>query len=122
MLTILGLVIAGLMIWAGLALERDAGFAVFMVGCLVGIVALFLLLPMVVNRLQVGGEMAQIAALRGAAARVDPISAHDIYGQVSSTNQSIAENRWYRRQWWARDFVAAEWDTVASITIPTAQP
>jgi hypothetical protein len=86
----------------------------------VGMLALggVLCLPAAINRIGVGGELVQIAALRSAASRVDLASSEDIFGKVADVNQLIASNQWYRRQWWASEFVAAEWDTVTPIPIP----
>lgn len=120
MLTLIGLVVGGVLVWIGLSvLDGDRGFACLETGCALVGIALFLILPMTCNRMGVGGELVQIAALRSAASRVNLASAEDIFGQVSETNQLIASNQWYRHQWWARDFVASEWDTVTVIPIPT---
>ena len=72
----------------------------------------------VICLLQAPADMAVIAALRSAAGVVSPVSAHDIYGQASEMNQTIAANRYYRSRWWSRSFVPAQWDTVQSITLP----
>lgn len=76
------------------------------------------LLVIIVQHMSVGGDMANIAALRANVKQASYASAHDIYGQASAVNQSIQENRFYRSQWWARDFVPAQWDTVRRIDIP----
>jgi hypothetical protein len=119
-LTVVMVVVGGLLMLAALKADDggDWGGVVFVAGGLIGIVGLFLLIPMAVNRLGVGGEMAGIDALRSAVQHVELFEGHDVYGKAADMNQLIASNRWYRRQWWGRDFVAAEWDTVSLIQFP----
>lgn len=69
----------------------------------------------------VGSEMAAIASLRESVARVDPLAAHNIYGQASEVNQTIASQRRWRHTWF-RDFTPAAWDTVRMIDIPQSRP
>ena len=95
----------------------EDGFPAAAFGAAATLLAAALILCMMTNRVGVGGEMAQLNQVKVAAATVDPAAFRDIYSEILDWNKLIADNKWCRHQWWARDFVSARWDTVTSIPI-----
>ena len=96
---------------------RGDGMLTFVGGGMVGVCGAVLLIAMFCNRVGVGNELVQIESLRGNVSGVELLGSESIYGQAAETNQLIASNKWYRRQWWARDFVSSAWDTVPPIEL-----
>ncbi len=69
-------------------------------------------------RLQCPGWIAEIEQLRSDTTRVNPAQAHDVYGQVTKTNQEIKSWQYYNRQWWADAFIPDAVDSIQLIELP----
>lgn len=91
-------------------------------GFLLGLVVLYWGMGALIMGLSLPGDMADIAALRVAAAQVQPNEAEDVAGQVAEMNRTIASNKAYNRIWWSALIVPNAWDTVTPITMPSIKP
>jgi len=76
---------------------------------------------LIVPRLMLPGQLAQIEQLRKDAAKVDATAANEVLGQVAKLNQAIAVAKRYRGIWWSRIFVPRPWEDVEEIPMPQAR-
>lgn len=105
-------------LWANERSHDGLAFAAVVAGVASVLFVIISALVCITNRVGVGGELVQINEVRRAASHLHGVNASQVYGDAVETNQLIASNQWYRRQWWARDFVASSWDTVSVIALP----
>lgn len=73
---------------------------------------------MLVFRLSCPGDIAAIEQLRVDVSRIQEAASHEVLGQVTKWNQTIAMYKRYRGLWWSRLFVPSAWDAVREITVP----
>lgn len=112
-------IVAVALFWIGLRLDLDwLGFALSLIGALLGALWCICLIAAVLTKLSVPGDLAQVAAVRAATQSVNAVSSPAVYGQAVEVNKTIASNQALNRLWWADPFIPNEWDTVRTITLP----
>ena len=110
---------------ARVGLNRDNGFfwaAGMMVG-VGGVLVLALSGSLACGqKIYMGQTLADIEALKDAAARVDIQQSEDIYGKVADFNRELARYQWANQRWWEDPFIPDEWDTVTAIPLERQAP
>jgi hypothetical protein len=87
--------------------------------CLIIVGLIFFGSVWIMNEVSFPASQTKIEQLRIDSAKVDPLQAEDVIGQVTEWNQIIKSNQAYNRNWFTGLVTPDGWDSIQLIPVPS---